>query len=232
MMRRQGGLVVPLFSLVSRQGWGIGEFPDLAVFARWAHEAGQSVIQILPINELPPIESSPYSAMTAMALDPVYIALRDVPDFSGLGGEFALEGAEQAEVARLQQSPRVEYASVRRLKGKWLRRSFDRFLKLEVSRGTPRAQRFEAFRTAQAWWLDEYALFRALHALHEELPWFNWPGALAEAANSTRTALFSFSLASALAAVLYLIVTRPQRKRLLEEEKASEVSVEKPPEIG
>ena len=181
MMRRQGGLVVPLFSLVSRQGWGIGEFPDLAVFARWAHEAGQSVIQILPINELPPIESSPYSAMTAMALDPVYIALRDVPDFSGLGGEFALEGAEQAEVARLQQSPRVEYASVRRLKGKWLRRSFDRFLKLEVSRGTPRAQRFDAFRTAQAWWLDEYALFRALHALHEELPWFNWPGGLAEA---------------------------------------------------
>ena len=181
MMRRQGGIVVPLFSLVSRHGWGIGEFADLAAFSRWVLEAGQSVIQILPVNEMPPIESSPYSAMTAMALDPIYIAMRDVPDFSGLGGELALDGAEQAEVARLQQSPRVEYASVRRLKGKWLRRAFDRFLKLEVSRGTPRAQRFEAFRTAQAWWLDEYALFRALHALHEELPWFNWPGALSEA---------------------------------------------------
>ncbi len=36
-----------------------------------------------------------------MALDPIYIAMRDVPDFSGLGGELALDGAEQAEVARL-----------------------------------------------------------------------------------------------------------------------------------
>lgn len=180
-MRRHSGIIVPLFSLVSRQGWGIGEFADLAVFSRWLLEAGQSVIQILPINEMPPIESSPYSAMTAMALDPIYIAMRDVPDFSGLGGELALDGAEQAEVARLRATPRIEYASVRRLKGKWLRRSFDRFLKLEVARGTPRAQRFEAFKAAQSWWLDEYALFRALHALHEELPWFNWPEPLARA---------------------------------------------------
>ena len=34
MIRRQSGLSVPLFSLVSRQSWGIGEFPDLAMFAR------------------------------------------------------------------------------------------------------------------------------------------------------------------------------------------------------
>ncbi len=52
----QSGLIVPLFSLVSSQGWGIGEFRDLAPFSRWAAEAGQRVLQILPINEMPPME--------------------------------------------------------------------------------------------------------------------------------------------------------------------------------
>ena len=179
MMRRQSGVVVPLFSLVSRTGWGIGEFGDLPLFARWLLEAGQSLVQILPIHEMPPIETSPYSAMSAMALDPIYITMANVPDFSGLGAETALNGAEQAEVKRLQQTTSIEYSSIRRLKDRWLRRSFDRFLRLEVSRGTPRAARFAAFVTAQSWWLDEYALFRSISALHETSPWMQWPEPLA-----------------------------------------------------
>jgi 4-alpha-glucanotransferase len=180
-MRRQSGIAVPLFSLTSNHGWGIGEFPDLADFAAWLSEAGQSVVQILPINEMPPIETSPYSAMTAMALDPIYVSLPDVPDFAAIGGEGALDGAERAEITRLRRLPRIDYAAVRWLKNRWLRRSFDRFLKMEVARGTPRATHFDAFRAAQSWWLDEYALFRALHAHHEERKWAEWPRALAAA---------------------------------------------------
>ena len=181
MMRRQSGISVPLFSLVSSHGWGIGEFPDLGDFAAWLGEAGQSVVQILPINEMPPLETSPYSAMTAMALDPIYLALPEVPDFASLGAEDALDGAERAEIARLRRLPRLDYASVRRLKDKWLRRSFDRFLRIEVPRGTPRATRFDQFCATQAWWLDEYALFRALHKSHDERQWTEWPEPLAGA---------------------------------------------------
>ena len=180
-MRRQSGVIVPLFSLTSRTGWGIGELGDLPMFARWLSEAGQSIVQILPIQEMPPIETSPYSAMTAMAIDPIYISMLNVPDFAGLGAELALDGAEQAEVNRLRNTARIEYGSIRRLKDKWLRRSFDRFLKLEISRGSPRAARFDAFITAQSWWLEEYALFRALHARHDELPWTQWPEPLSRA---------------------------------------------------
>ena len=180
-MRRQSGVAVPLFSLASRRGWGIGEFSDLAEFAQWLGEAGQSVIQILPINEMPPIETSPYSAMTAMALDPIYLSVPEIPDFDALGGEQALDGAERAEIDRLRASRRVEYAWVRRLKERWLRRSFDRFLQVEVPRGTPRALRFDRFCAAEAWWLDEYALFRSLHVHHEERRWLEWPEPLARA---------------------------------------------------
>jgi 4-alpha-glucanotransferase len=180
-VRRQSGVVVPLFSLASRRGWGIGEFGDLPPFARWAAEAGQSIVQILPIQEMPPIETSPYSAMTAMALDPIYLTMADVPDFNGLGAELALDGAEQAEVSRLRQLPRIEYASIRRLKEKWLRRSFARFLQLEVSRGSPRAARFDAFTASQSWWLEEYALFRSLHDRYDEKAWTDWPDPIARA---------------------------------------------------
>ncbi|OFW42068.1 MAG: 4-alpha-glucanotransferase [Acidobacteria bacterium RIFCSPLOWO2_12_FULL_67_14b] len=184
-MRRQSGLSVPLFSLGSSRGWGIGEFPDLAIFSRWAAEAGQALLQILPVNEMPPAETSPYSAMTAMALDPIYISMVDVVDFAGLGGELALDEADAAALAMVRKSPRIRYQQVRHLKQRWLRRSFDRFLRVEVARGTPRALRFDAFVAHEAWWLDEYGVFRALHALHEELPWQDWPEPLAKAEPAT-----------------------------------------------
>ena len=62
--------------------------------------------------------------------------MNEIADFAGIGGELVMDGAERAEIERLRTVPRIEYASVRRLKDKWLRRSFDRFLQLEVARGT------------------------------------------------------------------------------------------------
>ena len=170
---------MPLFSLASHRSWGIGEFADLPQFARWAREAGQAALQILPINEMPPAERSPYSAMTAMALDPLYLSLPDVPDFGGLGGVTAFDAADQAALAAIQQSDRVRYVAIRALKEKWLRRSWDRFLRMEVARGTQRSARFDRFCADEAWWLDDYALFRALHARHDERQWQDWPAPLA-----------------------------------------------------
>ena len=95
MRRRESGISVPLFAIASSRSWGIGEFADLPMFAHWLQEAAQSIVQILPINEMPPIETSPYSAMTAMALDPIYITMAGVTDFAGLGAKPALHGAER-----------------------------------------------------------------------------------------------------------------------------------------
>ena len=52
-MSRAGGISVPLFAIPTSRSWGIGEFDDLVAFARWASAAGQSVVQILPVMELP-----------------------------------------------------------------------------------------------------------------------------------------------------------------------------------
>ena len=78
---RHAGVLVPLFSLVSTRGWGIGEIGDIAAFASWVRSAGHDFLQLLPVTEVGYGESSPYSAMTAMAIDPIYISMAEVADF-------------------------------------------------------------------------------------------------------------------------------------------------------
>ena len=42
---RRAGVLVPLFSLSSTRGWGIGEIGDIADTARWLESAGQRLLQ-------------------------------------------------------------------------------------------------------------------------------------------------------------------------------------------
>ena len=80
-------MLVPLFSIPSVRAWGIGEIGDLPAFAAWVREAGHSFVQLLPVTEVASGETSPYSAMSAMAIDPSYTSLSDVPEFQVIGGE-------------------------------------------------------------------------------------------------------------------------------------------------
>lgn len=178
MTARRSGVMVPLFSLGSSRSWGVGEFGDLVDFARWLGDAGQAFVQILPITEVPDPETSPYSASTAMALDPIFIALPGVEDFQALGGDAALTADDRAAVARLRQQPQVKYSEVRALKSRWLRRAHAHFLAHDRTHATPRARRFADFVRAQADWLADYVLFQAIRQQHERKPWWEWPAAL------------------------------------------------------
>src|SRR5919109_3555212 len=84
---RHAGVLVPLFSIPSRASWGIGEISDLPRFAQWLARAGLDFVQLLPVNEMQEGQSSPYSALSAMAIDPIFISLPDVEEFVEAGGE-------------------------------------------------------------------------------------------------------------------------------------------------
>jgi 4-alpha-glucanotransferase len=171
--------MVPLFSLLSKQSWGIGEYRDLATFCGWLRTTGHSFVQILPITELPESETSPYSALTAMALDPIFIALPALEDFAAIGGEAQLPVADREVLERLRASSRVAHRDVRSLKNKWLRRAHEHFTRHEVGTASRRGRNFLAFADAHAAWLDDYALFRAIRHEHAQLPWWKWPQPLA-----------------------------------------------------
>ena len=93
---RHAGALVPLFSIPSRQSWGIGEISDLPLFAEWLDRSGLDFVMLLPVNEMADGQNSPYSALSAMAIDPIYIALRDVEEFQASGGEPSLSDADRA----------------------------------------------------------------------------------------------------------------------------------------
>jgi 4-alpha-glucanotransferase len=172
--RRRAGVLVPLFSIPSSLSWGVGEIADLPLLADWMREAGLTVLQLLPVNEMADGQTSPYSAMSAMAIDPIFIALRDVPEVVAAGGESALDDDEMERLAAARRAPMVDYKTVRELKNRALRAAFAVFRSGEWRSGGERASAMRAYLEAQRWWLDDYALFRALHAENQGRHWMEW----------------------------------------------------------
>jgi 4-alpha-glucanotransferase len=169
---RRAGISVPLSSLRSRQSWGIGEMLDIPAAARWLSSAGQTLLQILPLNELAPGESSPYSALSAMAIDPRFITIRHIPDSADF------EALWPGEIAAVRQAPAIAYGEISALKNLALRMCFERFCENDLDEHTPRADALRDFIRRESWWIDEYALYRALRARAGERPWIEWEPAL------------------------------------------------------
>ena len=172
---RRSGILIPLFSAPSSSSWGIGDIGDIASLSRWLAGAGQHILQLLPLNEMAPGHQSPYSAMSAMALDPIYINVAAVPEFIADGGEAALDPADRATLNEARGAAHVSYAAVRRVKHDALCAAFERFVDQEWAPNTARAGELRAYVEQEAWWLVDYALFRALHEQQDGRTWTEWP---------------------------------------------------------
>ena len=176
--RRRAGLLIPLFACPSSTSWGIGDIGDLRAITAWLAGAGQSVLQLLPINEMAPGQQSPYSAISAMAIDPIFISMPAVADFEALGGDASLDQADRVLLAEVRGASTLQHAHVRALKRRALRAAFARFHDAEWPHDTERARALRGFLSEQAWWIEDYAIFRALHAREGERPWSDWPETL------------------------------------------------------
>ncbi|MCQ2579792.1 MAG: 4-alpha-glucanotransferase [Treponemataceae bacterium] len=73
------GTAVPLAALKTSESCGCGEFLDLIPFADFCKACGLKLIQLLPVNDTG-TESSPYSALSAFALNPIYLRLQALPE--------------------------------------------------------------------------------------------------------------------------------------------------------
>jgi 4-alpha-glucanotransferase len=178
-MPRQAGVLLPLFSVRSSADWGVGEIPDLVPWARWCADAGFSVAMVLPVNEASRGQNSPYAALTAFGVDPVYVGVGALEDFEAAGGVSALSREDQALLEAVRAAPGVRWNDVRALKHRALALAFQRFERDEWARRSSRARELEAFARAEAAWLDDYALFVSIHHLEQGgRSWLEWPAPL------------------------------------------------------
>lgn len=87
---------------------------------------------------------------------------------SAFAGNELLIGLEPGENSE-DVTDRVNYPAATRCKLARLRLAFNAFQKT-----ASRDREFEAFRHEQRWWLEDYALFRALRDAHRGDPWTDW----------------------------------------------------------
>jgi 4-alpha-glucanotransferase len=165
---RRAGLLLPLSSVRGSAG-DLGSYTDAGRLADWLLTSGCTLWQVLPLNEVSPGQDSAYAASSSCALEPVYVDLRSVPDLDGLTAD------EEVELARLRREPRVDFAGYRRVKRTALARAFQRFRHRED--GTARERAFRDFRAAHADWIEDWALYRALHAERHK-SWRDWEAPL------------------------------------------------------
>lgn len=178
-MTRHRGVCLPLSSMPSSESWGIGEIPDLVAMARWLQMSDCDQLMLLPVGTMAVGQASPYSACSAMAIDPIYLSLPAIDDFVRAGGVEHLPSDARQSLAVVTHSPAVRFAEVRRLKWFALSAAFERFVSDEWHNRTIRAGAFAGFASRERWWLDDYALFQACAAEWPDASWQDWPSAIA-----------------------------------------------------
>ena len=157
------GVTVPLFSLRTKDDFGIGEFADLPKLGDWCVANGLKIIQILPINDTTAHydwhDSYPYNAISAFALNPIYLninALLSITPNASIdsqGNDIAALGAMQK---RLNKSIFVDYPKVLKTKWKYFQIAFEQ--QWDALKDTAE---FQQFVRENKDWLPDYAQYCA-----------------------------------------------------------------------
>ncbi|AWM09309.1 4-alpha-glucanotransferase [Bradyrhizobium symbiodeficiens] len=162
-------LAVQLYSIRSDRNWGIGDFTDLAGLVRLAKQLGADGVGLNPLHVLfddHPADCSPYSPNSRLFLNPLYIDVEAIPEFSA-----DLVPNAAATAARLREGDRVPYADMAALKWRALRAAFDAFV---TKASGARRNQFDAFRADRAPLLSRFACFEVLRHRFVS-PWWEWP---------------------------------------------------------
>ncbi len=164
------GVAIPVFSLRSDSGFGVGEFNDLKRLAEWGRKTGLKMIQILPINDTTAThtwkDSYPYAAISAFALHPLYLNLAAVTHEKNRHYLEELEPERQ----RLNSLTEVDYETVMRAKWSFLRQIFP------SQKGiTFRSKKFLAFFNENRHWLVPYAAFCCFRDQFGTPDYNHWP---------------------------------------------------------
>jgi 4-alpha-glucanotransferase len=166
--KRVAGIMIPVFSTRREGDLGIGDTLGLKDWIDWAAQYEVGILQLLPIHENG-TEESPYSGISATALDPIYLAC-EVTEIPGLTQE-AISAARES-LKDVLDAPLVDYPAVRAAKRGLLEVAWSRFSTLAAELW----EEFEVFKQVEADWLTDYTLFRFLMEHHgEEKTWDQWP---------------------------------------------------------
>jgi 4-alpha-glucanotransferase len=183
--RRLWGIAVQLYSLRSRDNWGIGDFNDLRSLIRWVAPHGAAFVGLNPLHALAPADparASPYSASSRHFLNVLYIAVPLVPEFQDCTAarERLADSGVAQRLAELRACDLVDYRGAADLKLEILALLFRDFHDRHLAPGSGRGLKFRAYLAAGGEPLEMHARFDALDryfraTLGVDSGWLNWP---------------------------------------------------------
>ncbi len=181
LKKKNTGVLLPLFSMRSARDWGIGDFTSMRGWLDVLAAAGLNVLEILPINEIQPGVNCPYTALSGFALDPVYIDPEAVEELAESPQARAiLASAEfRSGLDRARAADTVLYDAIRGLKHEVLWRIYSDFRVNHIQGETEKGRAFAGFCAKNAYWLDDYALFRRVKDNSRWISWTSWAPELA-----------------------------------------------------
>lgn len=164
------GYALQLYSLKSKHNWGVGDFTDLQKFVKMCGKTGAAIIGLNPLNVLfhdYPENASPYSSISRLFLNPIYIDVEKV-----LGFDKCIADTLFDEIAAAKEGELIDYTKVYNLKIKALKKLFA-YLKTQPSY----MQKLADFIKLKGYDLETLATFQAIY--HEQKQkgncgWMNW----------------------------------------------------------
>lgn len=168
--RPRTGLVVALSALRSEASPACGEYPDLLLLGDLARTWGFDLVQLLPLNDTGGM-NSPYMALSAFALHPLYIRLADLP-----------EAARAPDIVGKARRLAEAHAGIARLAyHEYLSAKLDLLERLFISAysGPDLDARLAALPGFEAWmranpWVRPFAVFAELKRREGQGPWWSW----------------------------------------------------------
>ena len=162
---RGAGVAIPVFSILTEESFGVGEFHDIKKMVDWAVATGQNFIQLLPVNDTSMTgtwqDSYPYNAVSSFALHPQFIHLPD----AGVRQTKAYKELHQ----ELNALPKVDYEKVNQAKMRLLKKVFEtKAPKLEED------EAYQQFIKENDSWLLPYAVFCCLRDENGTVDWRKW----------------------------------------------------------
>jgi len=173
--QRMAGILFPVFSMRRQGDLGIGDTSAVKQCLDWFAQHQVGFLQLLPIN-VTGSDRSPYSAISSVALDPIYL---DIEQIKGVGPELLSKAKAACGVSRIAST--VDYSRVWKVKQDVLSHAFKFFQKAKADAG------FESFKKTHKSWLRHYCLYRWLidEAGGQE-DWSLWPVAFNSAEKAER----------------------------------------------
>lgn len=166
------GTAIPVFSLRSKSSFGVGDFGDLKKMIDWVAKTGQSILQVLPINDTTLThswtDSYPYSCVSIYALHPMYCNVNAFMDIKQ--GEKTLRDIYEGVRLELNALKQVDYERVNYVKTEILRHAYNAHAKTIFAS----AEYKEWFKEEESW-LVPYAQYSVLRDKYHTPDYTQWP---------------------------------------------------------